>query len=61
LPIKTKLKVIEAPQADKGNTAQTATKTIKLETGHETQAPMFIKPGDFVTIDTRDGSYVERA
>lgn len=61
LPIKTKLKVTEAPKADKGNTAQAATKKITLETGYELQAPMFIKPGDFVIVDTRNGSYVERA
>lgn len=61
IPIKTKLKVAEAPDASKGNTVNAATKLIKLETGYETNAPMFIKPGDFVIVDTRDGSYVERA
>lgn len=61
LPIKVKLKVSEAEKADKGNTATAATKPITLETGAVVQAPLFIKPGDMVVIDTRDGSYVERA
>ncbi len=61
LPIKVRLKVTEAPEADKGNTATAATKKITLETGYTISAPMFIKPGDCVIVDTRDGSYVERS
>lgn len=61
LPIKVKLKVTEAPQADKGNTATGASKQITLETGLTVQGPMFIKEGDTIVVDTRDGSYVERA
>lgn len=61
VPIKVPLKVTEAADADKGNTASAATKTIVLETGLSVQAPMFIKEGDIVIVDTRDGNYVERA
>lgn len=61
LPIKVKLKVIEAPEADRGNTATAATKTITLETGLKIQAPLFIKSDDEVIVDTRNSSYVERA
>jgi elongation factor P len=61
VPIKVPLKVTEAASADKGNTASSATKEITLETGLSVQAPMFIKEGDIVIIDTRDGSYIERA
>lgn len=61
VPIKVRLKVTEAAEADKGNTATAATKSITLETGLKVQAPMFIKNGDDVIVDTRDGSYVERA
>lgn len=61
LPIKVSLKVTEAPEADKGNTATAATKQITLETGYKLSAPMFIKSGDSVVVDTRDGSYVERS
>jgi elongation factor P len=61
LPIKVKLKVTHAEKADKGNTATAATKPVELETGFTVNAPMFIKEGDTIVIDTRDGSYVERA
>lgn len=61
LPVKVALKVTEAPQTDKGNTATAANKTITLETGLTVQAPMFIKTGETIIVDTRNGSYVERA
>lgn len=60
LPIKVKLKVAEAPGTDKGNTATAATKQATLETGLIVNVPLFIKPGDTLVVDTRDGSYVER-
>ncbi|MEK7461506.1 MAG: hypothetical protein AAB586_00315, partial [Patescibacteria group bacterium] len=60
LPIKMELKVIEAHEATRGNTAQGATKTIKLETGVEIQAPMFIKEGDIIRVNTETGDYVDR-
>lgn len=60
LPIKVKLKVTEAEMADKGNTATAATKPIILETGLKIQAPLFIKPGDTVVVDTRTATYIER-
>ena len=61
LPVKVTLKVTEAMQADKGNTATAATKPITLETGLVVNAPMFIKTGEEVVVDTRTGTYVERA
>lgn len=61
LPIKVQLKVTHAEKADKGNTATAATKPVELETGVIINAPMFIKEGDTIVVDTRDGSYVERA
>ena len=61
LPVKVTLKVVEAMQADKGNTATAASKPIKLETGLTINGPMFINEGDSVVVDTRTGSYVERA
>lgn len=54
------LKVVEAPGSDKGNSATGATKAVKLETGIEVQAPLFIKAGDMVKVDTRNGAYLER-
>jgi len=61
LPIKIELKVTEAPPDTKGNSGGNVTKPVTLETGLVVNAPMFIKEGDVIRIDTRDGQYVERA
>lgn len=55
------LKVTIAPGGDKGNTSSGATKEVELETGIKVQAPMFVKVGDTVKVDTRTGQYLERA
>ncbi|MFZ2484900.1 MAG: elongation factor P [Minisyncoccia bacterium] len=60
LPIKMELKVTEAHNTTKGNTAQGATKAVKLETGVEIQVPMFIKEGDVVRVNTETGDYADR-
>ncbi|MGC9611095.1 MAG: elongation factor P [Minisyncoccia bacterium] len=60
LPIKMDLKVIEAPPAIKGNTAQGGTKLVTLETGAKINAPLFINEGDILRINTTTGEYVER-
>ncbi len=60
IPIKMELKVIEAPPAVKGNTAQGGSKLITLETGATLNAPLFINEGDIVRINTETGQYVER-
>jgi len=60
LPIKVDYKVIEAPPAIKGNTAQGGTKTITLETGLKISAPLFVNEGDIVRVNTTTGQYTER-
>lgn len=60
LPIKMKFKVSEAPPGVRGNTAGTTTKPVVIETGLKVDTPLFIKEGDIIVVDTRDGSYVER-
>jgi elongation factor P len=60
LPIKISFKVIESPPAIKGNTAEGASKTAKIETGYQLKVPIFIKEGDTIRINTQDGSYVKR-
>lgn len=45
----------------KGNTQSTTLKPATLETGVQIQVPLFIAIGDKIVVDTRDGSYVERA
>lgn len=60
LPLKIKLKVTYTEPGFKGNTASTVQKPATLETGAEINVPLFIKEGDEIVVDTRDGQYVER-
>ncbi len=60
LPIKVSLNVVSTPNVVKGDTQSTVMKEAKLESGASVQVPIFIKQGDNVIVDTRDGSYVER-
>ncbi len=60
MPVKMELKVVEAHETTKGNTAQGATKAVVLETGAEIQVPMFIKEGDVVRVNTETGAYTDR-
>ncbi|MFZ5364740.1 MAG: elongation factor P [Patescibacteria group bacterium] len=60
LPKKVDLKVTEAPPGIKGDSSQGATKQITVETGLQLQAPLFIKEGDVIRINTETGEYVER-
>ena len=61
LPIKVTLTVTETPPGFKGDTAARSYKPATVETGATVQVPFFIKPGERIVVDTRDGSYVERA
>lgn len=61
LPIKVTVKVKEATPGIKGDRASSGTKTITLETGAIIQAPLFIKAGDAIVVDTRNGNYIERS
>lgn len=60
LPFKVDLEVVEAPPAIKGNSAGAVTKTVVLETGAKINAPIFIKAGDKIKINTQTSEYVER-
>ncbi len=59
-PKKVRLKVVEAEEAVSGSTMSGARKPVKLETGIEIMAPLFIKPGDSVAVDPESGQYLER-
>ncbi len=61
LPVKMELKVVEAPPALKGNTADGGSKQVKLETGLSLSVPLFIKEGDMIRVNTEEAKYVERA
>lgn len=60
LPVKVPLDVVSTPDVVKGDTQSTVMKAAELETGATVQVPIFIKQGDTIVVDTRDGSYVER-
>ena len=55
------LKVTDAPEGVRGDSANNVQKSITLETGITTQAPLFIKNGEKIRVDTRTGKYMERA
>jgi elongation factor P len=61
LPIKVKMRVVSAPPGIKGNSAGSVTKKVTIETGYEISAPLFVKEGDEIIINTDSGEYVERA
>jgi elongation factor P len=63
LPRKMTLKVTEAFEAVAGNTASGGNmmKEVTLEGGIKVRAPMFIKEGEMVIVNTETGEYVERA
>ena len=61
LPAHVVLKVTYTEPGLKGDTATNATKPATLETGAQIRVPLFIDEGEIIRVDTRDGSYVERA
>jgi len=55
--------VLEVTYTEPGLKGDTATNTLKpatVETGAEVRVPLFVNQGDFVKIDTRTRSYIER-
>ncbi len=61
LPSSVQLKVVEAPEGLRGDTASNVTKPAVLETGKTVNVPLFIKEGELIKIDTRTGTYMGRA
>ena len=61
LPSSVVLKVTDAPEGVRGDSANNVQKTVTMETGITVQAPLFIKTGEKIKIDTRTGKYMERA
>lgn len=60
LPPKLDFKVISAPPGEKGDTATGANKPVVIETGATINAPLFVKEGDVIRINTETHEYVER-
>ncbi len=61
LPIFISLAIVEAEPGVRGDTVSGATKPAKLESGAVVQVPLFLSVGDRIKIDTRTGTYIERA
>lgn len=59
-PEKVTLMVINAPDAVKGDTATSAKKLVKTQTGYDVLVPLFIKKGDLISINPDTGEYLER-
>ena len=59
LPVKMDFKVIEAPPAIRGDTAQGGVKQVAIETGASVNVPLFINQDDIVRINTETGEYTE--
>ena len=61
LPSSVVLTVTESAEGVRGDSANNVMKTAKLETGKVVNVPLFIKEGELVKIDTRNGTYMGRA
>ncbi len=61
MPITVELQVADTGPGFKGDTTTAGNKPATLETGITIQVPLFVNKGDIIKVDTRDGSYLERA
>jgi len=61
LPIFVNLEVVETEPGIKGDTVSGSTKPAELATGATIQVPLFVEKGDLLKVDTRTGTYCERA
>ena len=60
LPTAVTLTVTYAENVVKGDTTTSVLKDATTDTGLVVKVPAFIKEGDVIRVDTRDGSYLER-
>ena len=61
IPPSVVLKVTDAPEGIRGDSANNVQKAVTVETGITVQVPLFIKTCEKNKIDTRTGKYMERA
>src|SRR6478609_9065139 len=61
VPSSVVLTVTDAPEGIRGDSANNVQKAVTLETCITVQAPLFIKTGEKIKVDTRSGKYMERA
>jgi elongation factor P len=60
LPAHVELEITQSDPGVKGDTASGATKPATMSTGAVVQVPLFIEEGEWIRVDTRTGSYLER-
>lgn len=61
LPASVVMEVTESPEGVKGDSANNVYKAATLETGLVVQVPLFIGPGDKISVKTEDNSYLGRS
>ncbi|HXZ44984.1 MAG TPA: elongation factor P [archaeon] len=61
VPTFVELTVTETDPGVRGDTASGGSKPATMETGAVIQVPLFINVGDRLRVDTRTGTYIERA
>jgi len=61
VPTFVELAVVETDPGVRGDTASGGSKPATLETGAVIQVPLFINIGERLRVDTRTGTYIERA
>ena len=61
LPASVTLEITSTEPGIQGDRSSGGTKPATVETGINIQVPLFIKQGEKVLVDTRDGSYLGRA
>ncbi len=61
LPLQVTRTITYCEPGVKGDTSGKSTKPATLDTGIEVKVPLFCNTDDRIVIDTRDGSFVERA
>lgn len=60
-PPKMTFRVVETAPGAKGNSATNVFKEAILENGLKTKVPLFINTNELIRVDTRNGSYCEKA
>lgn len=61
IPASVNIKVAESADGVRGDSANNVQKPAVLETGKTINVPLFIKEGEIIKVDTRNGAYMGRA
>ncbi|HMP80229.1 MAG TPA: elongation factor P [Pirellulaceae bacterium] len=61
LPTAVELEVVQCDPAVRGNSATSRTKPATLQTGLIVQVPEYLKQGEMIKVDTRNGEFLSRA